>query len=145
MLTFLTFIIAQHKGLGNYFTVARPICDKNHRLALYQRTVTMYYIRSMQNGGCISLFCGMTQLVIFVRFLLSTASLVSVYNKGTYSVNSLIHEYLCNCWSDSHRVFVFAFGSLKFTEPFKDRKYSFREICLEVSSQNKCLHCNKQY
>ncbi len=32
-----------HIGLAT--TVARPICDKDHRLAMYQMTVTMYYIR----------------------------------------------------------------------------------------------------
>ncbi len=33
-----------HVGLAT--TVARPICDKNHRLAMYQVTVTMYSIHS---------------------------------------------------------------------------------------------------
>ncbi len=40
-----------------------------------------------------------------------------------YSVKLLILEYHCNRWSD------------------EDRIYSFREICMKVSSQNKCLHC----
>ncbi len=31
-----------HIGLAT--SMARPICDKNHRLAMYEMTVTMYYI-----------------------------------------------------------------------------------------------------
>ncbi len=81
------------------------------------------------------------------------------YSTGGYSVNSLILEYLCHRWSDSHWVFAIAFLSKKLTTChnfaiyeiplFLDSKTnvdSFREIYPEVSLQNKCLHCrNKHY
>ncbi len=55
------------------------------------------------------------------------------YSKGTYSVNSLILEYqIFNRWSDLHGVLV----PNQQRKPCKDRMYSFREICLEVSLQN---------
>ena len=54
------------------------------------------------------------------------------YSVGTYSVNSLILEYLCNHWSDWCSVFVVRWKRCE------DWMYSFREICLEVSSHQWC-------
>ncbi len=42
--------ICLHIGLAT--TLARPICDKNHRLAMYQITVTMYYIHTFSYQNC---------------------------------------------------------------------------------------------
>ncbi len=41
---------------------------------------------------------------------------------------------------DSNNMGIIAM--IQWRKPCKDRMYSLREICLEVSSQNKCLHCS---
>ncbi len=48
---FFVYILDSPLFIGLATTVARPICDKNHRLAMYQMTVTMYYIRIIQWGN----------------------------------------------------------------------------------------------
>ena len=64
----------------------------------------------------------------------------SAYSKATYSVDSLNLKYPCNRWSDSHGVLALSLEHRNW-KPCVARMYSFEEIFVEVSLQNKRLNC----